>query len=556
MSDEAAFLSAIRSNPDDDLPRLVYADWLDETGDPARAEFIRTQIELAKLPDHDPRYRGLEDREHEAGWFVERTGVREWEWRRGFLRQVTADVSGIDVLSTQPVEQLNLCSVGATITEEEWRLFSLHGFRNGERLHTLDTTASSMTSFETTQWVSAQTLPQLRDLRVSAHRDLGTFGRGLSTLAYRHRLQAVSITPQGLGTPPRHEPLEVRSLSDALAQAPISRLAIPDTNLTSNGLRTLLTAPFAGMLKHLDISDNPIAPDAYRAFQQCHPNMRLDKLDVSGTPLAGISLEPLLNARSLQSLTKLEMNGCGSARRNMEVLANSAFWSQATELRAHSGTIPASTLEPLCGSAGPPALRLLDLADNYLRTEGVRMLCDSPWAGSLTWLALSRNYLDNESCEVLAKSGRFTNLRTLHLAHHNGRQEGSDGEVISDRGVMALAGHPSLANLRLLTLSHTGITAAAVDHAVNGPHWQLFGLGVSGCNLGSTTAKMLAASPRLARLVWLDISDNPQLGGQALRPLAESPYLSPMCELDCGGIAIDDDVRAIFRERLGTRFSH
>jgi uncharacterized protein (TIGR02996 family) len=53
MSDEAAFLAAIIANPDDDTPRLVYADWLDENGDPDRAEFIRLQIDSA---------RGLTDR--------------------------------------------------------------------------------------------------------------------------------------------------------------------------------------------------------------------------------------------------------------------------------------------------------------------------------------------------------------------------------------------------------------------------------------------------------------------------------------------------------------
>ena len=47
--DEAAFLKAVCAAPDDDLPRLVYADWLDEHDRPLRAEFIRTQIELAKL---------------------------------------------------------------------------------------------------------------------------------------------------------------------------------------------------------------------------------------------------------------------------------------------------------------------------------------------------------------------------------------------------------------------------------------------------------------------------------------------------------------------------
>jgi uncharacterized protein (TIGR02996 family) len=37
MTDEAAFLNAILANPEDEAPRLVYADWLDERGDQAAA---------------------------------------------------------------------------------------------------------------------------------------------------------------------------------------------------------------------------------------------------------------------------------------------------------------------------------------------------------------------------------------------------------------------------------------------------------------------------------------------------------------------------------------
>ena len=39
------FLRAICADPEDDTVRLVYADWLDENGDPDRAAFIRLQIE-------------------------------------------------------------------------------------------------------------------------------------------------------------------------------------------------------------------------------------------------------------------------------------------------------------------------------------------------------------------------------------------------------------------------------------------------------------------------------------------------------------------------------
>ena len=54
MSTEAALLRTIRESPDDDTARLVYADFVEEEGDPARGEFIRVQVGLARTPEHDP----------------------------------------------------------------------------------------------------------------------------------------------------------------------------------------------------------------------------------------------------------------------------------------------------------------------------------------------------------------------------------------------------------------------------------------------------------------------------------------------------------------------
>jgi uncharacterized protein (TIGR02996 family) len=50
MPAPADLLPAVLAAPDDDLPRLVYADALEEAGDVTRAEFIRVQIELARDP--------------------------------------------------------------------------------------------------------------------------------------------------------------------------------------------------------------------------------------------------------------------------------------------------------------------------------------------------------------------------------------------------------------------------------------------------------------------------------------------------------------------------
>jgi len=51
VTDGDAIHAKILAEPDEDVHRLAYADWLDEQGDPARAEFIRVGCELARTPE-------------------------------------------------------------------------------------------------------------------------------------------------------------------------------------------------------------------------------------------------------------------------------------------------------------------------------------------------------------------------------------------------------------------------------------------------------------------------------------------------------------------------
>jgi uncharacterized protein (TIGR02996 family) len=55
-TEQLALWSAIRANPDDDTPRLVYADWLQENGEDERAEFIRVQCQLAAIDDRQENF--------------------------------------------------------------------------------------------------------------------------------------------------------------------------------------------------------------------------------------------------------------------------------------------------------------------------------------------------------------------------------------------------------------------------------------------------------------------------------------------------------------------
>jgi uncharacterized protein (TIGR02996 family) len=64
MRDDDGFLDAIRASPGDDLHRLIYADWLDERGDP-RGNFIRLHLALASAgPDHIDRVAGEHELSH------------------------------------------------------------------------------------------------------------------------------------------------------------------------------------------------------------------------------------------------------------------------------------------------------------------------------------------------------------------------------------------------------------------------------------------------------------------------------------------------------------
>jgi uncharacterized protein (TIGR02996 family) len=105
MSDEEALLAAIAAHPDEDTPRLAYADWLDEHDRHVRAEFIRVQIEIAQketLPrvlqnryvDIWKRNQELIDnhRDDLLGPLAALPKDTKVEFRRGFVSEVQVNV--------------------------------------------------------------------------------------------------------------------------------------------------------------------------------------------------------------------------------------------------------------------------------------------------------------------------------------------------------------------------------------------------------------------------------------------------------------------------------
>jgi uncharacterized protein (TIGR02996 family) len=115
-----AFLHAILDAPDDDAPRLICADWLEEHGDP-RGEFIRVQCALARLAVEDPNRPALALREvelrdrHERRLLVGkvRRWAEGWTMQRGFVEAVAIDADlflarAEKLLAAAPVQTVKL----------------------------------------------------------------------------------------------------------------------------------------------------------------------------------------------------------------------------------------------------------------------------------------------------------------------------------------------------------------------------------------------------------------------------------------------------------------
>src|SRR4051794_8480643 len=123
FTDEQPFLDAVFDRYADDRPRLIYADFLDDSGEPERAELIRVQLALSKLSEDDPRRPDLSDRQAElltqnrAEWTAHLAGlVVSVDFRRGIPDSASVDAGtflerGNELFARLRVRRLRLLDV-------------------------------------------------------------------------------------------------------------------------------------------------------------------------------------------------------------------------------------------------------------------------------------------------------------------------------------------------------------------------------------------------------------------------------------------------------------
>jgi uncharacterized protein (TIGR02996 family) len=104
VSDESGFLDALRADPNDGTTRLVYADWLDERGDTARAEFLRLAARTAAGGAASAEERSRRERlrqlstGQDAAWLAAAIGLRVATVEVGLPFAAGATVSFADAL--------------------------------------------------------------------------------------------------------------------------------------------------------------------------------------------------------------------------------------------------------------------------------------------------------------------------------------------------------------------------------------------------------------------------------------------------------------------------
>jgi uncharacterized protein (TIGR02996 family) len=409
MNPEEAFHEAILESPDDDSPRLVYADWLQEHGDDAaaaaRAEFIRLQIEHARL-DEDDYWRRQDFRrreealvaEHGAAWRAELPAWTRCEtcwFRRGFVALVSASAvqfshEGAELRRCVPLEGVRLRGLA-----HYWgipkgpefaglRLLNLSHEDDDELLSPSDVCALANS-------------PQLGNLEV--------LSLALQEWISDGGLRGVA---RG-GWPQRENEPRLESLRE---------LYLGCCHITAVGLEELANSPHRDRLTTLDVYGNRIGArgaSLLRAF----PNLAALQASNLG---AGVST--LMSSPHLRSLRSLWLEMPSHKQMGVEALAACPYLS---------------------------GLRALELTSNRLDDRAAFLLAGSPHLSNLTHLDLFDNAITDAGAEALAHSPHLSQLVTLNLRANR----------IGDSGARALALSPCLTNLRALDLNQNEVESAA-----------------------------------------------------------------------------------------------
>jgi uncharacterized protein (TIGR02996 family) len=534
MSDEAAILSAIIAHPDEDTPRLVYADWLTEHGDPDRAEFIRVQCLLASISPGDPRWINLTERleeldallqhrrdltrfgsdvEHICYGGMEFAGKRD-EYRRGFPYYATCQVDG-DKWTPEECARI----------EHEWerlaRTTTLRGFGS------YHWTGPSIDSF-----LASPGAALLDALYVSPEFDIHGPWQGVrvavtNRVARSPELRSVRSLTLNADLPSG----AVAALASSTAFDALRQFKFGELLTFSWDVEKLIQADWFRRLERIECEPGlaPAAVSLVRGLGEL-PGLHTLTLNGSGA-VRGLAADayPALASSAFPTLARLVLMAPLDAER-ARYLARSRF-PQLVEFQTDYSAAGNGGLLALLGGEWIGRLRSVEMRDCDLTDRGVRALAEHPVAQNLRVLQLIDNPFGQGGLDALVRAA-FPALTTLSLAAEN-KQKRARADLAK-----------FLAAIEIPTLKHLDLSgwplgdAGAKALAKNPAFGSLTSLRLNRCKIGDAGARALLASPHLRNLVRLHLDEN-TIRPAGVKALADPGVLPHLSECSLAGLPLD-----------------
>jgi len=283
MNDGEALRRAVIANRDDDTPRLIYADWLDENGQSNRAAFIRAQVDVARAEPFSPLARAAESKAH----LLLESHRKDWtrhlhgrtldipRFQRGFIEHVAVKPIPIEsVASIFDIEPLKSLRIVRLNDDDEWQTIdSVLKLPQLFQINRLE--LSNLNRFEHHEYQTLLTSPNLSNIR-----ELSLRNSAVQPSWFVEMLSGNAFQSQPTGCGRDHEP--GAELAASIQSSESSSTAVPRCLWSVPGLGTNA----AGVGRGMHISDRSVEAQAYQLrgwrWSTLSPRYRLgDPMDES-----------------------------------------------------------------------------------------------------------------------------------------------------------------------------------------------------------------------------------------------------------------------------------
>jgi uncharacterized protein (TIGR02996 family) len=389
MIENQLLLSAILANPDDDRPRLVYADWLEQYGQLDRSRLIRVQIELERLPDDAEAAAALrvEEEQLEAACEKSLPQLEGIEWG-SFVRGMVGSVFAATPAAFHRHAD-SIAAVGSV-----YRV----NFQTPDGFAVLAETAALLRVAELAVCNDDHFRARNGDPYHRFNDDL----QKVLTSAHCPRLRSLDLWGCQLG------PRGAKGLADCPRLESLTTLNLDDNYIGDEGLAALAASPYLAALRKLHIDLNDLGPDGVKTLTNSVSIRGLEELCL------GDSLGPSIGEAVGRSPYRTHFGEC--------------------PVRDEIGAAGATALAQSPNLAG---LTYLDLRCD-IGIEGGRALAASPYLHNLKSLFLMGCWIGDDGADALARSPILANVEYLNLWCND----------LTDLGAFALANSPYLACLK------------------------------------------------------------------------------------------------------------